>query len=288
MTLWLDMLGTEIRQVVTPTYGSTRVAETGWGNDQTIVFMHGIGGHLEAYARNLIPLSDRFHTLAFDFVGHGRSQKMMLEYTPLVLVDHLRELLDELALDRIHLSGESLGGWVAGLFAVRYPERVNHLMLNTSAGLPIVSEKGKKDLEDLKNLSVRATTQGPPTKESIKQRMQWLFHPDNYSMISEELILTRLAHYTLPGMKDIAPRVLGMIGLHDDFLIPFSEIHAPTLFLWTKDNPVHDIAAAEAAATRTRHSELYIMQQPSAHWPQYEAPEEFNAVAGSFFTTKKD
>ena len=37
--------------------------------------MHGIGGHLEAYAKNVLPLSSDFHVVAFDFVGHGLSAK---------------------------------------------------------------------------------------------------------------------------------------------------------------------------------------------------------------------
>ena len=54
MSLWLDMLGTEIRFVSTPSYGDIRIAEAGIGNQDVIVFQHGINGHLEAYAKNII------------------------------------------------------------------------------------------------------------------------------------------------------------------------------------------------------------------------------------------
>ncbi len=50
MSLWLDMLGTQVRFVPTKTFGSTRVAEAGMGNSEKLIFMHGIGGHLEARA----------------------------------------------------------------------------------------------------------------------------------------------------------------------------------------------------------------------------------------------
>lgn len=284
MSLWLDLLGTQLRFVETESFGRTRIAEAGTEHQDTIIFMHGIGGHLEAYARNLTALADRFHMLAFDFVGHGLSAKPVMDYSPLVLVKHLGEVMDALGLARAHLSGESLGGWVGGIFAARHPHRVQRLMLNTSAGIPIVTDKGRQDLQDLITLSQKAAAHGPPTFETVTNRMKWLFHPQNHSMISEELVNTRLRFYSQPSMREVAPRVLAMIGQHDNYLIPLTQLTCETLFLWTHDNPVHDVEAARQSAAKVANSQLYLMRNPSAHWPQYEAPEEFNAVTRQFFT----
>src|SRR5439155_1944148 len=161
MSLWLDLLGADIRFVDTPGFGRIRIAEAGPKDAPVILFQHGIGGHLEAYAKNIVPLGDRFHTIALDYLGHGMSERKAMEYTPLVLAEQLRELMDVLEIERAHLSGESLGGWVSGFFAVKYPNRVNRLMLNTGAGLPIVSSKGRDDLETLLALSKRNASQAP-------------------------------------------------------------------------------------------------------------------------------
>lgn len=283
MSIWLDLIDTQIRTVSTPTYGDTRIIEAGTDNSKTLVFLHGVGGHAEAYCKNITSLSAEFHTIAYDYVGHGRSNLKQMEYTPHVLVDHLKELLDTLDIANVNLSGESLGGWVSGLFSSKYPERVERLMLNTAAGIPIVTDKGRADLQELIELTSKATTQGPPTSETVKQRMQWLFHPDNYNMITEELISTRLSHYSRQGMRDVAPRVMAMISLHDDYLIPLSDISCETLFLWTQNNPVHDVTSAEASVSKVASAKLYVMRSKAAHWPQYEAPEEFNSVTRSFF-----
>lgn len=111
MSLWLDMLGTEIRFVSTPSFGNIRIAEAGKGNPETIIFQHGLNGHLEAYAKNLIALSKDFHVIAFDYVGHGLSSKPDREYTPAMLADQLGELMDVLGIERAHLSRELLGDW---------------------------------------------------------------------------------------------------------------------------------------------------------------------------------
>ncbi len=284
MSLWLDMLGTTVRMVETPTYGATRIAEAGQAHKETVFFMHGIGGHLEAYARNLTALSDRFHTVAYDYVGHGLSNKMIMDYSPLVLVDHLIELMDALGITRAHLCGESLGGWTAGHFASLHPDRIERLILNTSAGIPIITDKGRAELQELIDLSQKAAGHGPPTYESIENRMKWLFHPNNHHMITEELVKTRLTFYSEPVMKEVAPRVLAMIPMHDDFLIPLERIKCETLFLWTNDNPVQDVETARRSAGQVTGSLLYVMRNDSAHWPQYEAPEEFNDVVGRFLS----
>jgi len=284
MSLWLDLLGTEIRFVTTPTYGRIRIAEAGRGNAETILFQHGLNGHLEAYAKNLMALADRFHVIAFDYAGHGLSDKKLDDYTPAIFAEQLRELMDALRIDRAHLSGESLGGWVSGLFAAKYPERVRRLMLNTAGGIPVVSEKGKQDLQNFMALNKR-NVDAVPSRESVTARMQWLMHPSNHHLLAEELIDLRLRIYLAPETRRVAPKINAVIQRHDEFLIPLEALRCETLFLWTRDNPIHDLEAAHAAAARVPGSVFYLMQSDAAHWPQYEAPDEFNAVAASFFAT---
>jgi pimeloyl-ACP methyl ester carboxylesterase len=286
MSLWLDFLGAEIRYVDTPTYGRTRVAEAGRGKPETIIFQHGLNGHLEAYAKNLLALSDRYHVIAFDYVGHGMSDKKVEEYNPAVFAEQLRELMDAMKIDSAHLSGESLGGWVSGLFAAKYPDRVRRLMLNTAGGIPVVSTKGKQDLANFMALN-KANVDNVPSRASVTARMQWLMHPNNHHLLNEELIDLRLRIYLEPATRRVAPKINAVIQRHDDFLIPLEALRCDTLFLWTRDNPIHDLEAARAAAERVPGSLFYLMQGDAAHWPQYEAPDEFNQVAADFFSTGK-
>jgi pimeloyl-ACP methyl ester carboxylesterase len=282
MSLWLDLLGTEIRYVQTPTFGHIRIAEAGRGHKEVILFQHGLNGHLEAYAKNLIALSSQFHVIAFDYVGHGLSDKSVDEYNPAVFVEQVRELMDVLHIDAAHLSGESLGGWVSGLFAARYPMRVKRLMLNTAGGIPIVSVKGQQDMANFMALNKR-NVDAVPNRESVLARMQWLLHPNNHHLLHEELVDLRLAIYLTPATRRVAPKINAVVQRHDEFLVPLEALKCETLFLWTKDNPIHDLEAAHAAAKRVPGSLFYVMQGDAAHWPQYEAADEFNGVATSFF-----
>ena len=286
MSLWLDLFGAEIRYVDTPSFGRFRIAEAGRGRPETLLFQHGMNGHLEAYAKNLMPLAARFHVIAFDYVGHGLSDKKIDEYTPAVFAEQLRELMDALKIDSAHLSGESLGGWVSGLFAAKYPSRVRRLMLNTAAGIPVVSDKGKQDMQHFMALNKR-NVDAVPDRGSVLARMQWLMHPRNHHLLHEELVDLRLKIYLAPETRRVAPTINALIQRHDEFLIPLGSLRCETLFLWTRDNPIHDLEAARTAAAQVAGSSVYVMQGDAAHWPQYEVPDEFNAVAASYFATGK-
>lgn len=284
MSLWLDLLGVEIRFVDTKSFGTIRIAEAGKGNAQTIIFLHGINGHLEAYAKNLIPLSNDFHVVAFDYVGHGLSSKPDRDYDPVMLAEQLGELMDMLNIEKAHLSGESLGGWVSGHFAAAYPHRVGRLMLNTAGGIPIVTEKGKEDLKQFIALNKR-NIDNVPTYESVQARLHWLMHPNNRHLVDDELINLRLRIYLQPQSRVVLPKLNEILAHHDNYLIPLEKLPAGTLFLWTHDNPIHDTESVKAAHARVAGSILYFIQGDSAHWPQYESIDEFNTLALQFFKT---
>jgi len=293
MSLWLDFLGAQIRYIQTPTFGRVRIAEAGQGNSEALFLMHGIGGHLEAYAKNLMALSDQYHVIAFDFVGHGYSEKKTdIRYTADNYAEQLRELMDALGIDKAHIQGESLGGIVTGKFVVRYPQRVLRAVLNTAGGIPIVTEKGKQDLKDLAELSKQSYATGP-TFDSVLARMRWLFYEGNWPLLSDELVSTRLKIYTETGFSKTAPllyKALGKPQEGDDpkmMMIDLENLPCEILFLWTRFNPIHDLEAAEQACARVPKGQLYVMQADCGHWPQFEAPNEFNETMRRFLSTGK-
>lgn len=282
MSLWIDFVGSEIRYVDTPRFGRIRIAEAGPKDAPAILFQHGIGGHLEAYSKNLVPLADQFRCIAFDYVGHAMSNRKSMEYTPPALAEQVIDLMDTLEIQKAHLSGESLGGWVSGFLAVNHPERVGRVMLNTGAGIPIVSEKGRADMLDLMERAKKAAG-AAPTFDIVKHRIEWLIHPDNHHLVTDELVNLRLKFYLMPEGREVTPMVNRMLPRHDEFLIPLEKLQQETLLLWTRDNPIHDLECAQAAVKRIPNGRLYVMEADGAHWPQYEAPEEFNRVARAFF-----
>ncbi|WP_336335139.1 alpha/beta hydrolase [Pseudomonas putida] len=290
MSLWLDFLGAEIRFIETPSFGRIRIAEAGKHNAEALILLHGIGGHIEAYAKNVVALGKDFHVVAMDFVGHGLSEKRAdIDYVPSTYAALVAEVMDVLGIEQAHVHGESLGGWVGGMFAARYPQRIKRLVLNTTAGIPVLSEKGRAEMRELDELNKRNFGK-PPTVESVRLRMQWLLHESNWHLLDDELIGSRLTLYRQPEFQKSASLVFSLLDRNEELaqrneFLPVEALQCDTLFFWTRYNPVHDLVAAEAACARNPRAKLYVMKADAGHWPQYEWPEEFNAVVTHYLKT---
>ncbi|RAJ56139.1 pimeloyl-ACP methyl ester carboxylesterase [Streptomyces sp. Amel2xB2] len=122
-----------------------RIAYRTWGAQETdsadgtpVVLLHCLGEDGEDWRGPLIAQLAAAHPVyAPDLRGHGGSDRpgryAMEDYS-----EDLRCFLDRLGLERIVLVGHSLGSVIAGIFAGRHPERVEHLVLEeTAAMLPL-------------------------------------------------------------------------------------------------------------------------------------------------------
>lgn len=130
---------TEPRHFTEPEHrevGGVRVAYRRAGTGAPTVFLHGAGS-----TRMWLPFYDRMSEsvdfLAPEHPGFGDTEApdWMEGMDDIVL--HYRDLLDAFALDRVHLVGFSLGGWIAAELAVFYPDRLKSLTLIAPAGLRV-------------------------------------------------------------------------------------------------------------------------------------------------------
>jgi pimeloyl-ACP methyl ester carboxylesterase len=115
-----------------------RAVERGDSASPPVVLIPGWGCSVYTYNRNMPALADAgFRVIAVDLKGHGLSDKPLAsdEYTIESLVEHLRDILDALELDRPALVGHSLGGSLIYHFASRYPERARCLGMLSPVGL---------------------------------------------------------------------------------------------------------------------------------------------------------
>jgi pimeloyl-ACP methyl ester carboxylesterase len=116
--------------------GGLEVAYRRKGTGPATLFLHGAGATrmwLPFYER----LSETVDLLAPEHPGFGDTPlpDWVEGFDDLVL--HYRDLLDAFDLDRVHLIGYSLGGWIAANLAIFYPHRLKSLTLITPAGLRI-------------------------------------------------------------------------------------------------------------------------------------------------------
>jgi 2-hydroxy-6-oxonona-2,4-dienedioate hydrolase len=277
MTLWTDLGSTSftVRRVRVGDW-STRVLEAGEGTP--LVLMHGTGGHLEAFVRNVPALAGRFRVIAYDFPGHGRTTPAIRDLEIADYQEHLLGLLDALGLRRVHLSGESLGGWVAAAFAAAHPERVDRMVLNTPGG----SMATPQVMDRIRTLSQAAADD--PSPERIRARLEWLMADP--ASVTDELVAVRRAIYAQP---DFARSMRHVLCLQDpevrrrNMLTPeaLARIEARTLVIWTSHDPSGPPDAGADLAGLIPHGEFRLIDG-AGHWPQWERREEFDRTVLEF------
>ena len=287
-TIWLDLLGAEVRYRGRDF--KTRTIETGGQNADKLILIHGVGGHAEAYARNMQRLGTTHHAIAIDLLWHGLSAKP--PFTPDMVPMYARQildLLDDLGVEKAAIEGESLGGWVALWTALHHPDRVSKVILNTAAGIRWNRDKVKIDDSTGTNLlrerSLAAIND--PNRETIKKRLEWLMaSPDR---VTEELVDLRYAIYTRPdtnaSLKEVFAHSFGSPlekRIAEDDL---KNIKAPTLSLWSDKNPGAGEDAGERLHKLIPGSSLYCIRD-AAHWPQWEKPEEHDRAVLDFLSRK--
>ena len=106
------------------------------GHGEPLLFLHGAQG-LNEHEPGIEALTANFDVLAPDHPGFGKSDQSDAVDDVGDLALFYLDLLDALELDRVHIVGQCIGGWLALEIAIRNTGRIKSLVLVNSAGLRV-------------------------------------------------------------------------------------------------------------------------------------------------------
>ena len=102
----------------------------------SVLLVHGFGANKENWLRFSRSFKDNYHVVAVDLPGHGKSVNSFdLNYSLENQVAWLHEFTQNIGLQSFHLAGNSMGGAISALYAVKYPEQVISATLIDPAGI---------------------------------------------------------------------------------------------------------------------------------------------------------
>ncbi len=96
-------------------------------SDRVLVLIHGLGSSAKGWGRNIPELAKHYRVIAVDLPGYGKSDKGFYPYTLPFYAQVLTELLSELKVQKAVFVGHSMGGQIAMVTSLLYPERVDKL-----------------------------------------------------------------------------------------------------------------------------------------------------------------
>ena len=282
-TMYIELFGAQIRLVKGKKY-TTRVIEAGEG--EPLILIHGVGGQAEAYYRNVMNLAKDFHVCAIDALFHGFSSKdSEIQDGTAAQVDHVLDFMDAMGFDKVNIEGESMGSMISFRLALEHPDRVTRVVLNTGHQVNFKKtdfEEPIKSADSLRILTQAALAN--PNERSVRLRMEWLMTtPDR---VIDELVDLRVRAYQFPEARPNMKRMgLGGGPANKRFEEEdCKDIKAETLVFWTEFNPGSGLDQGEYLASLIPGAKFYGMKD-AAHWPQYEHPEEHDAVVTKFLKT---
>jgi pimeloyl-ACP methyl ester carboxylesterase len=273
---WLEVDGLRIHCFVAGAGGSPVVLLHGGGLDSASI----------SWRASIGPLSAQHRVFAPDLPGYGQSDKPAVEYTMDYYVNFLEHLLDVLHLQKVSLVGLSLGGGIALSFTLRFPGRVEKLVLVGSYGVQsrIAWHKLFYLLVHLPFLNALTMRLLGRSRSLIRKSLLagLVYSPQR---LSEELVDEVYQRVRQPGagkaFASFQKSEMLWNGLRSDLTGRLHEITVPTLIVQGAEDTAAPLAYARRARALIKNSELYIVPQ-TRHWPQGEKPEEFTQVALQF------
>jgi pimeloyl-ACP methyl ester carboxylesterase len=240
------------------------------GSGPVVVLLHGLGSRKEDWLPVLEPMAQKYRLLVPDQIGFGKSDKPLLDYSVQTYVDFLNEFLRQLKVEKASLVGESLGGWIAGLYVAEmgggaHLIPVEKLVLVDAAGL-----KQDKPIPDL-NPSSLAAMRG--LMEAVFYDTSWL-NEDALRKIFTDKLATKDS-YTVRSI--LSNPALATERLDERL----GNIKVPTLVAWGKQDKLLPIGAGERYTAGIVGAKLVSFEK-CGHVPAMEKTEEFLAAVTAF------
>jgi pimeloyl-ACP methyl ester carboxylesterase len=235
------------------------------GKGEALVLLHGIFAEKDHWVDFARPLTSHHRVLVPDLPGFGESTRLPgKDYSYAEQVEYLKNFLDNLGLQRVHLGGSSMGGTIAALFAIRYPSRVASVgLIGAPHGLhtPLRSEMDPMVDAGQSPLIVGQADAFEPMLDFVFAQRPFLPYPILHAAKADAL-------------RNAASNVrIWNSQRKDRYLLDahIGELKQPTLVLWGQQDRLFDVSGAASLRARLSHAQVQVLPDVG-HMPMMETP----------------
>lgn len=255
--LALGKRGLQASELATPS-GTMTVWEG--GNGPPIVLLHGAGDQAGAWARIMEPLVADYRVLAPDLPGHWKSDPRQGPISVEQLLDGLEALVDaRCAEEPAILVGNSMGAWIAFLYAVEHPERVARLVAVN--GGPVRGEQPS------------AVNLLPKSREEARQTMKALLGPN--TVLPPDFVLDDVVRQARGGPVARLAQQLAQEGPElEAYLLDerLGEVTVPVELVWGDADELFAMSYAQRLVEGLPNARLHPVKD-CGHVPHRECPD---------------
>jgi abhydrolase domain-containing protein 6 len=251
------------------------------GTGETVLFVHGFGMEKDGWGLFLKAFSKSYRLIVPDLPGFGEnSQVASATYDVPSQVKRLSRFVETISVNRFHLVGSSMGGYIAGFYASEYPEKVLSLALFNPGGVSslVPSDMWRRYAERGEIALLYKTKQG------FEDLLTLLFYrvplvPGAFKTYFAELGASNYAFY------EKVLRDLEQAGLYQ--LEPrLSRVEARTLVVWGANDRILHVSGAEKFREGIKTVKVVILEQ-CGHVPFFEKKKETTKAYQDFLAEAK-
>lgn len=245
------------------------------GQGEPLFFIHGSQMNLYDFRNNIDYFSRYFKVYAFDMVGCGFTDKPKGDYSPDFFASFINSIMVHYSIDKASFIASSWGGGHTLHFALKYPSKVNKLVLSSPCTF-----NHKMSLSNvlLSNPILGRIILFFTTRALIKNELKKAFNDTD--KISKQLVNSVYAPLFTKGC--INATVKSYANADFSFVEKnLEKIKAPVLLVWGSSDNIHPIWMMEKLKNRILSCTTYVIEN-SGHLPHNETPQLFNHRALKF------
>ena len=260
------------------------------GDGPPLVFVHGLGGSWQNWLENICAFAADHRVIAVDLPGFGYSEMPDRKITISGYGRWLDQLLEALDVEAAAVVGNSMGGFIAAETAIKFPARVERLVLVAAAGVSRHALLGPAPLafiEVTENIAQMVTARALSrahwfTKRPRGRRVLTWFVTAHPERLPAPLIAEQVKGAGKPGFYP-ALRALADYHVRDRL----DDIECPTLIVWGSKDILVPIGDAKEFDRLVPDSRLTVYDD-TGHMPQLERPRRFNGDLRAFLGEQPD
>lgn len=264
---------------------NTFLNQSGEGNEEAILFLHGSGPGVTSIANwkpALEELGEKFYSIAPDLYGFANSShpEVPLKNRQAWMdkwLDQVIELLDHLNLEKVHIVGNSLGCSVALELLIEHPERINKVVLMGPGGTP--NTKLSFELARAKSFYDN------PSKKKLQQIMSWfVYDVEKMWPTIESLTDDRFENAMRTEVKRSNDSIFASTAVPIP-TVALNRIEQQVMLVHGLNDKVCSIESSYYLVEHLKNAQLHVFGQ-CGHWTQLEQKERFNHLIHNFFEGK--
>jgi pimeloyl-ACP methyl ester carboxylesterase len=227
-----------------------------------ILLLHGMLGDLSNWTDTVGALADRGYRVLVPVLPVYNLP--ISESNIPGLTDYVRAFVEAIGVDSVVLVGNSLGGHIALIYALRYPNQVPAMVLSGASGIY--------------EMPMGSGTMRRQDREFIRERTELTFYDPVHA--TDELVDEMLE---IVNDRPRAVRLIKMARSAEEETVTerLSGLDVPTLLVWGQNDVITPPDVAEEFRERLADAELHFIDR-CGHAPMIEHPDQFNTIMLQF------